>query len=45
MEKLLESPKQYLKTVDDFYHAYLIDLNAKSYGFEVTTQLKAAVDS
>lgn len=45
IKAMLATPSKYLGSVDDVYHAYLIDLNSKSYGFAATTALKEAVDS
>jgi len=44
VKSLIATPDKYLTSVDDFYHAYLIDLNAKQYGFSDSTKLKDAVD-
>ena len=40
IKNMLDSPSKYFGSVDDVYHAYLIDLNSKAYGFSATEALK-----
>lgn len=42
---MIASPDSYLSTVNDYYHAHLIDLNAKAYGVSDTSKLKKAIES